>query len=191
MMHDIQIKNRLQSLPENMIVFGPTMLKTGFVAITFPDDQVAERLFNTLNGLMLADLIEVQNAIVVEKVKWGSLKVKRISNLAVGESQSCLLGFVVGLLLGGSVADELLGGAAGTLLFHNADLGISQAKIDRLTHCMVAGSSTLFIQNCSNLMGTFHTAFTQANGKFHDLSMNDKALQRIKIMASTLPYYWL
>lgn len=190
MMHDIQINNRLQRLPENMIVFGPTMLKTGFVAITFPDDQAAERLFNVLNRMVLADLIEVQNAIVIEKDIGGSPKVKRIGNLAESESQNSLLSFVVGLLLGGSVAEELLGGAAGTLLAHNVDLSISPAKIDRLIHSVVAGSSTLFIQNCSNFMGAFHAAFSQANGKFHDLSMSDLALQRIQIMASTLHYYW-
>ena len=190
MIRDIQIKNRWQSLPENMIVFGRTMAKTGFVAITFPDDPGAKRLCNALDEWLRTGLIEVQHAIVVEKDRHGNLKTKIINDLAVGGTQSCLLDFVVGLLLGGSVADELLGGAAGTLLSHDIDLGIPQAKIDKMILDMAAGSSTLFIQDCSNLTGAFHAPFSQANGKFHDLPMREQAFQAVQIMASTLPHYW-
>ncbi|MFO7679175.1 MAG: hypothetical protein R6X34_03915 [Chloroflexota bacterium] len=165
-------------------------MKTGLIAITFPDVTGASRMCEALNKSIEGDLSKSSNVLVVEKDQQGNLKVNKTTELAKGAPTCCELSFVVGLLLRGSVAKDLLGEAAGTLLIHNIDLGIPTRKTNQLTADMAAKSSVLFIQNCSNLNGTFEAVFSQSEGKLHDLPMNDPAIQEVKIMSSTLDYYW-
>lgn len=165
-------------------------MNKGLIAITFPDINGANQMLDALNKSIQGDITQISDVLIIEKDTGGNLKTKKPPRLAKGTPACCDLNFVVGLLLRGSVAKDLLGEAAGTLLHHQIDLGIAPQNKDRLTADMDANSSILFIQNCSNLNGTFEAIFHQSDGKLHDLSMSDHAIQGVKIMSSTLDYYW-
>jgi uncharacterized membrane protein len=147
-------------------------------------------MLDALNKSIQGDISQISDVLIIEKDTYGNLKTKKPPRQAKGAPACCDLNFVVGLLLKGSVAKDLLGEAAGTLLHHQIDLGIAPQNTDRLTADMDANSSILFIQNCSNLNGTFEAVFSQSEGKLHDLTMSDPAIQEVKIMSSTLDYYW-
>lgn len=165
-------------------------MNTGLIAITFPDITGASRMREALNKSIQGDHSKSSNVLVVEKDQQGNLKARKTADLADVTPTCCELSFVVGLLLRGSVAKDLLGEAVGTLLIHKIDLGISDMKIKLLTTDMDANSSILFIQDCSGLDGTFEGVFGQSGGNLHDLSMNDSAIQEVQIMSSTLQNYW-
>lgn len=182
-------KKALDSLFKAKIIFERTMVKTGLVAITFPDLKGADQLLKNLLKLMKEDSVEFHNLIVVKKNKKGAFQV--IKSIESDTINCYPLDFVVGLLLRGSIADKLLGSAAATLLAHPIDLGMPQKNVDMLFHDLGAGSSVLFLQDCANFNGLFKRAFDQSNGKLHNLSMTRQAITEINIMVSTLRHYWI
>ena len=165
-------------------------MKTELVAITFPNENGAEGLLKTLERLMQEHLIESKNATIVSKDFQGNLRVQRSAPISQNSGKCCELGFIVGLLLRGAIADELLGEASGTFFVHQVDLGIPQEKIELMTHDMVAGGSVLFLRDCSSLNGTFEHICAQANGKLHYLPLPGQTATEVNIMVSTLNHYW-
>ena len=165
-------------------------MQKGLIAITFPDINGAVQMLDAFNKSIQGDFIQTNTALIVEKDKHDNLEVKKSTNPTKGAPVCCEIYLVVGLLLKGSVADDLLGTAAGALLLHHVDLGISLETIALFTNDFISNSSVLFMQDCSSLNGTFEAVFNQANGKIHDLSMNESAIQEVQIMSSTLNYYW-
>lgn len=184
-------KKMLQSQLETSVIFERTMVKIGFTAVTFPTIDGAKKMLEALYNLADNNFIEPFNAIVVEKNKQGQLKVKKTSSQTKGAPKCSELGFVVGLLFQGSVADDLLGGAAGTLLAHHIELGIAQEKIDRIVGDVVAESSVLFVLDYPGLKDISPAALNQNNGRRYDFSLTEKVWQDVKIMSSTLDHYWL
>lgn len=165
-------------------------MKKGLVAITFPDINGARQMLGALNKSIQGDIAQSSSFLIVEKDTQGNLKIKKSSSAVNGMPTCYELNFVVGLLLRGSVATDVFGEAVGTLLMHPINLGISSEKTEDLTNDLALGSSVLFVQDCSSLNGTFEATFNQANGKLHDLSMSESAIQDVRIMSSTLNYYW-
>lgn len=165
-------------------------MEKGMIAITFPDIKGAAQMLNTLNDATQGDITQANNVLIIEKDKQGNLKTIKSPSNAANDCACCELNFVVGLLLRGSVATDLLGEAAGTLLIHHINLGLDPEAIVLLTKDISAGSSVLFVQDCSRLNGTFETVFSQANGKLHDLSLSAPVIQEVQILSSTLNHYW-
>jgi uncharacterized membrane protein len=168
-----------------LVVFERTMVKTGLTAVIFPTIKGASKL---LDSLVQNNRIGPINALIIEKNKHGQLKVKKSINQAETKPQCNELGLAVALLLRGSVASDLLGGAANTLLAQHIELGIDQEEIDSLMADMVAGSAVLFVQACSNLS---LVALPQTRGIQYDFPLTAQIVQELKIMSATLDYYWL
>ena len=177
-------KKKVQSQNVPTVVFEEDMVKTGLTAVIFPTINGANKM---LDGLVLDNLIEPITALIVEKNKRGQLKVIKSINQSESVPKCSELSFVVALLLRGSVAVDLLGGAVNTLMAHKIELGLAQEKIDSMAEDMVAGSSVLFVQGYPNLPSV---VFNQINGKKYDFSLTDQVVQKVKIMSSTLDHYW-
>jgi uncharacterized membrane protein len=175
-----------QTMPT--VVFESDMVKTGLTAVTFPTIKGANKM---LDSLVVDNLIEPINALIIEKNRRGELKVKKSIKQTENAPKCSELCFVVALLLRGSVAADLLGGAASTLLANPIELGIAQEKIDEIVEDMVTGSSVLFVLDHPSLKQVVPPNLSQTNGKRYDFSMMEKVMQKVQIMSSTLDYYWL
>lgn len=181
-------KKSVQSQTMPTVVFERDMLKTGLTAVTFPTIKEANKM---LDSLIHDNCIEPINALIIEKNTRGQLKVEKSINQPENAPKCSELSFVVALLLRGSVAADLLGGAASTLLANPIELGIVQEKIDNIVEDMVVGSSVLFLLDHPSLKQVFPPNFSQTNGKRYDFSMVEQVMQKVQIMSSTLDYYWL
>ena len=181
-------KKSVQGQTMPTVVFESDMVKTGLTAVTFPTIKGANTM---LDSLIQDNRIEPMNALIIEKNKRGQLKVEKSINQAENTPKCSELSFVVALLLRGSVAADLLGGAASTLLANPIELGIAQEKIDNIVEDMMTSSSVLFLLDHPSWKQVFPPNFSQTNGKRYDFSMMEKVMQKVQIMSSTLDYYWL
>jgi len=177
-------RKRVQNQTMPTVVIERDMVKTGLTAVTFPTINGANKM---LDGLVLDNLIEPNSALFVEKKNSGQLKVIMPINQSECAPKCSELSFVVALMLQGSVANDLLGGAVNTLMAHKIDLGLAQEKIDSMAKDIVAGSSVLFVQDYSNLPSVVSN---QIKGKQYRFSLTDQIVQKVKIMSSTLEHYW-
>lgn len=177
-------KKRVQNHTTPTVVFERDMVKTGLTAVIFPTTNGANKM---LDDLVSDNFIEPNSALIVKKNKQGQLKVIKPITQSESAPKCNELGFVVALLLRGSVAADLLGGAVNTLMAHTIDLGLAQEKIDSMIEDIVAGSSVLFVQDYQNLPSI---ALNQIKGKQYDFPLTDQIIQKVKIMSSTLDHYW-
>lgn len=158
------------------------------VAITFPDANGAARLLEGIAGLSRS--VQSDGAVVLVKEGNGRFAVQEVVNPTWQAARVGPPAFIAGLLLGGTIANELFGEASGPLLANQLDLGIPESKKNELTHDLVQCQSILFMQDLTHLNGTFHRVFDQSGGRLHDLPLTEKASKEVKIITSTLPYYW-
>jgi uncharacterized membrane protein len=168
------------------------MMQTDIVAITFTDKEGAQTLLNTLGELTASGaLSKPDDVVVVVKDEDGRVQVRETAVSTHPRSAKVSEpGLVAGLLLGGPVANTLLGEAAGTLLAYHIELGVPLEQVNSIANDMIAGSSILFIQGCAHWNGSFHSACDHSGGKLYDLPLTRQAVSEVKILSSTLTHYW-
>lgn len=176
-------KKRGQGQIVPTVIFERDRVKIGLTAVTFPTTNGANEM---LDSLIHDNRIEPVNALIIEKNKHRQLIVTKSINQSGNAPKCSELCLAVALLLRGSVAADLLGGAANMLLAHPLELGFDREKIDSLVADLEAGNSVVFVLDSPNPSSVISTP---ANGGQYDFSMTDQVFTEVKIMSSTLDYY--
>jgi uncharacterized membrane protein len=124
------------------------------VVLGFDGIHTADEVLNKLRSLHKENLIDLEDACVVERETNGKVYIKQAVNLtalgaAAGGSRGAMWGAIVGLLflnpLAGMAIGALTGAGAGALSGSLAEYGISNDFVKKLSTTIPEGSSALFI----------------------------------------------
>ena len=127
---------------------------SSLVVLGFDGIHTADEVLNKARSLQKENLIDLEDACVVERDTDGKVHIKQAVNLAAmgaarGGSWGLLWGTLVGLLfmnpLAGMAIGGLAGAGAGALSGSLVDFGIDDTFIKKLGETIPTGSSALFV----------------------------------------------
>ncbi len=116
------------------------------VAIVYPSEAQAEAMRSKLLELQQEYLIELTDAVVVEKTADGKVKLHQLFNTtAAGAASGSFWGLVIGILFFMPVVGVALGAATGALSGALSDFGINDKFMKDLADGMQPGNAALFV----------------------------------------------
>jgi uncharacterized membrane protein len=127
---------------------------SNLVVLGFDGIHTADEVLNKLRSLQKENLIDLEDACVVEREASGKIHIKQAVNLtaigaAAGGSRGALWGTLIGLLflnpLAGMAIGAITGAGAGALSGSLTDFGIRDDFVKKLSETIPAGSSALFV----------------------------------------------
>lgn len=129
-------------------------LTNSLVVVDFDGIHTADEVLNTLRSFQKEDLIDLEDACIVERDKTGKVYIKQAVNLiaiaaVTGGSRGALWGALVNLLLlnplSGMTCGAITGAGAGVASGSLADYGIPDDFVRKLSGTIPKESSALFI----------------------------------------------
>ncbi|WP_413290827.1 DUF1269 domain-containing protein [Bdellovibrio sp. HCB337] len=116
------------------------------IAIVYPNKDVAEEVYETVNRLQSMGLLDLIDACVAEKKENGKVKLQQAFNLPlIGAANGIFLGALVGLFFMvpgiGAVAGAIAGSLSGAL----TDVGLNDSFMKDLSSEVDAGNTVLFL----------------------------------------------
>jgi uncharacterized membrane protein len=127
---------------------------SNLIVLDFDGIHTADEVLNKLRSLQKEQLIDLEDACVVERDKDGKVHIKQAVNMtaigaARGGSMGALWGTLVGLLflnpLAGMAIGAVAGAGAGAVSGSLTDYGINDDFVKKLGETIPADSSALFI----------------------------------------------
>ncbi|MCW2282615.1 putative membrane protein [Rhodoblastus acidophilus] len=116
------------------------------VAIVYPSEAQAEAMRNKLLELQQEYLIELNDAVVVEKTADGKVKLHQLFNTtAAGAASGSFWGLLIGILFFMPVVGVAVGAATGALSGALSDFGINDKFMKELAEGMQPGNAALFV----------------------------------------------
>ncbi len=144
--------------------------------ITFDSEDKAKEVYESLKKMQKEKLIDLKEAVIVDKDEKGKLKVKESVEFSKkrGAVTGGALGFIIGLMIGGPIGGMLLGGVAGYFTGKKLDFGISKDKIDAVSADMANSSSALFLQFESiENKAAVSALMRDSGGKLYEFDLSD------------------
>lgn len=116
------------------------------VAIVYPSVQQAEAMREKVLGLQRDYLIELNDAVVAEKLPDGKVKLHQLLNMtAAGAASGSLWGALVGMIFLMPLAGLAIGAASGALGGALSDYGIEDKFMKELAGATKPGDAVLFL----------------------------------------------
>ena len=116
------------------------------VAIVYPSEAQAEAMRAKLFELQKEYLIEIGDAVVVEKTADGKVKLHQLFNTtAVGASSGAFWGMLVGMLFFMPFVGAAVGAASGALGGAMSDFGINDQFMKGIAASIQPGNAALFV----------------------------------------------
>jgi uncharacterized membrane protein len=116
------------------------------VAISYPEENLAEKALNSLQQLQKEYLVDLADACYVTKDASGKVQLHQAVNLtATGAATGALWGALFGLIFLMPLVGMLIGAGAGALSGKLSDYGINDNFIRELSAKLTPGSSALFV----------------------------------------------
>jgi uncharacterized membrane protein len=116
------------------------------VVVSYPEENRAEQVLNTLQQLQKEYLVDLADACYVTKDQNGKLKLHQSVNLtAAGAATGAFWGMLFGLLFLSPLVGMVVGAGAGALSGKLRDYGIDDDFIRRLSAQLQPGTSALFV----------------------------------------------
>jgi uncharacterized membrane protein len=123
---------------------------SSLVAIAYPDMETAERVRAELVEAMKEHLLELEDAVVVERREDGKIKLHQATSLgAAGAAGGALWGGLIGLIFLAPLLGMAVGAAAGGVSGKLADVGINDDFLKSLGTRLQTGGAAL-IALCSS-----------------------------------------
>ncbi|RFU38054.1 DUF1269 domain-containing protein [Actinomadura logoneensis] len=116
------------------------------VAIAYDDVETAERVRDLVGELQMRHVIEVADAVVVERREDGKIKLHQsLNTVAGGAAGGALWGGLIGLLFLQPLLGAAIGGATGAAVGAVTDLGINDEFMRRLGEGLRPGAAAVFL----------------------------------------------
>jgi uncharacterized membrane protein len=116
------------------------------VAVAYPDKQTAETVRSRLIELMSEHVIELEDAVVVDRDEGGKVKLHQLHRpAAAGAAGGALWGGLIGLLFLAPLLGAAVGAAAGGVAGSFTDVGISDRFMDELGQKLTPGGAALIV----------------------------------------------
>src|SRR3954465_14629327 len=119
---------------------------SNLIAVAYPDKGTAEKVRQTLAGLMTEKVIDLADAVVVTRDADGKVKLHQAhSPGAAGAAGGALWGGVIGLLFLAPLVGMAIGAAAGGAAGRGPRVGINDKFMKDLGAKLVPGSAALIV----------------------------------------------
>jgi uncharacterized membrane protein len=116
------------------------------IAVAYPDRATAEQVRGTLARLMTEHVIELADAVVVERTGEGKVKLHQaVRPGASGAAGGAMWGGLIGLLFLAPLVGMAIGAAAGGAAGAMSDYGIDDDFMRRLGHELRPGGAALIV----------------------------------------------
>ncbi|MER5348755.1 DUF1269 domain-containing protein [Kitasatospora sp. NPDC002551] len=115
-------------------------------AIAYPDLATAQAVRNEAVGLQKQMLIELEDAVVVERREDGKIKLhQQVSTTGAGAASGALWGGVIGLLFFMPFVGAAVGGAAGAAVGATTDIGVDDDFMRQVGEHLRPGTAAVFL----------------------------------------------
>ncbi|GAA3038089.1 DUF1269 domain-containing protein [Kitasatospora albolonga] len=115
-------------------------------AIAYPDLATAEKVRAEAVGLQKQKLIELEDAVVVERREDGKIKLHQaVSTTGAGAASGALWGGVIGLLFFMPFLGAAVGGATGAAVGASTDVGVDDNFMRQVGEHLQPGSAAVFL----------------------------------------------
>ncbi|MCP2343039.1 DUF1269 domain-containing protein [Actinomadura rupiterrae] len=116
------------------------------VAIAYDDVQTAQLVRERVLDLQKQHVIEVSDAVVVERRQDGRIKLHQaVHTVAGGAAGGALWGGLIGLIFLQPLLGAAIGGATGAAVGAATDIGVDDAFMRRLAEGLRPGAAALFL----------------------------------------------
>ena len=116
------------------------------IAVAYPDKQTAETVRSRLMDLISEHVIEIEDAVVVDRDEDGKVKLHQLRHpAAAGAAGGALWGGIIGLLFLAPLLGAAIGAAAGGVAGAFTDLGINDRFMQDLGRKLEPGGAALIV----------------------------------------------
>ncbi|MEV5570251.1 DUF1269 domain-containing protein [Spirillospora sp. NPDC052269] len=116
------------------------------VAIAYDDVETAERVRDKVRELQTQHVIEVSDAVVVERRQDGKIKLHQsVSTVGAGAAGGALWGGLIGLIFLQPLIGAAIGGATGAAMGAATDIGINDRFMRQLGEGLRPGAAAVFL----------------------------------------------
>lgn len=116
------------------------------IAVAYPDKQTLETVRSRLMELVSEHVIELEDAVVVDRDEGGNVTLHQLYNPAAsGAAGGALWGGLIGLLFLAPLLGALVGAAAGGVAGSFTDVGISGPFMKELGQKLTPGGAALIV----------------------------------------------
>jgi uncharacterized membrane protein len=119
---------------------------SNLIAIAYDDLATANKVRNKVFDLQKQQLIQLEDAVVVERKPDGKIKLHQIKGtVAMGATGGALWGGLIGLIFFMPLLGMAVGGAAGAAMASAADVGVNDKFMKDLAEGLKPGAAALFL----------------------------------------------
>ena len=115
------------------------------VAIAYPDVNTAQQVMSNLGQAQKAHLIQLDDAVIVERRTDGKIKLHQPSGAGLGAAGGALWGGLIGLIFLVPVFGMAIGAASGAVAGHFTDTGVDDKFMKQLGTELTEGSAAVVL----------------------------------------------
>jgi uncharacterized membrane protein len=115
------------------------------VAIAYPDVNTAQQVMSNLGEAQKAHLIQLDDAVIVERRTDGKIKLHQPSGAGLGAAGGALWGGLIGLIFLVPVFGMAIGAASGAVAGHFTDTGVDDKFMKQLGTELTEGSAAVVL----------------------------------------------
>ncbi|MFC1413821.1 DUF1269 domain-containing protein [Streptacidiphilus sp. N1-12] len=119
---------------------------SNLIAVAYPDVATAEKVRALLADLQKQKLIQLEDAVIVERKQDGKVKLHQaVSATGAGAAGGALWGGLIGLLFFMPFLGAAIGGATGAAVGAAQDFGVDDNFMRRIGENLTPGAAALFV----------------------------------------------
>jgi uncharacterized membrane protein len=151
------------------------------IAVAYPDKQTADTVRSRLVELVSEHVIEIEDAVVVDRDEDGKVKLHQLySPAATGAASGALWGGLIGLLFLAPLFGALMGAAAGGVAGSFSDVGISDPFMKELGQKLTPGGAALIVLVRKVTPDKVLPEIASYGGDVIQTSLDDESEQRLR-----------
>ncbi|MFE7188372.1 DUF1269 domain-containing protein [Kitasatospora sp. NPDC057541] len=150
-------------------------------AIAYPDLATAQAVRNEAVGLQKQRLIELEDAVVVERREDGRIKLhQQVSTTGAGAASGAVWGGVIGLLFFMPILGAAVGGAAGAAVGATTDIGVDDDFMRQVGQHLQPGTAAVFLLVRTATADKVVPALARYGGRIIQTSLSAEAEAELK-----------
>ncbi|MFC5182729.1 DUF1269 domain-containing protein [Actinomadura harenae] len=158
------------------------------VAIAYDDVDTANKVREKVRQLQTQHVIEVSDAVVVERRQDGKIKLHQaVNTVAGGAAGGALWGGLIGLIFLQPLIGAAIGGATGAAMGAATDLGIDDSFMRRLGEGLRPGAAAVFLLISKSTPDKVLPELAQFGGQVIQTSLSQEQEEQLRAALQTQP----
>jgi|SRR5581483_3517974 len=151
------------------------------IAVAYPDKATAESVRERLMQLMTERVIELEDAVVVDRDEGGQVKLHQIHHpAAAGAAGGALWGGLIGLLFLAPLLGAAIGAAAGGAAGAFSDVGVSDRFMKDLGQKLAPGGAALIVLVSKMTPDKVLPEISSYGGEVMQTSLDNESEERLR-----------